>query len=132
MEKIDFMLTPIGVVESALSSAKDAPCQGFQGAPDAWINIDKKVIEGMRDIHVGDKIIVITWLHLSDRRVLEVHPQDNKKNQLTSVFATRSADRPNPIGLHPVTVLQIAEDKINVAPLEAIHGTPVIDIKPVI
>ena len=131
-EEIDFTLTPIGIIESNLLSKQDAPCQGFQGAPEAWITINKNVAEGMKDIHFGDKIIVITWLHLSDRNTLQVHPQDNKNNPLTSVFATRSADRPNPIGLHTVTVLDVVENKIKVVPMEAIHGTPVIDIKPVI
>jgi len=131
MEKIDFTLTPIGIVESELSAVLEAPCQG-SGAPEAWISINRNVADGAKDIHVGEKIIIITWLHLSDRKVLRVHPQDNKKNPLTSVFATRSADRPNPIGLHPVTVLEIAEGKLKVAPIEAVHGTPVIDIKPVI
>ena len=130
-ENTDFKLVPIGVVESELSRIQDAPCQG-PGGPEAWIHINKDVVDGIRDIHVGDKIIVITWLHFSDRKVLNVHPQDNQKNPLTSVFATRSADRPNPIGLHTVTVLQHAGSKIKVGPLEAIHGTPVIDIKPVI
>ncbi|HZY81174.1 MAG TPA: tRNA (N6-threonylcarbamoyladenosine(37)-N6)-methyltransferase TrmO [Cyclobacteriaceae bacterium] len=128
----DFTLTPIGVIESGLSEVKKAPCQGTMGAPEAWINIHKEVAEGMKDVKVGDKIIVLTWLHLSDRSVLKVYPQDNKNNPLTSVFATRSADRPNPIGLHPVTVLEISGAKIRVAPMEAIDGTPVVDIKPVI
>jgi tRNA-Thr(GGU) m(6)t(6)A37 methyltransferase TsaA len=131
-EKMDFTLTPIGVIESGLSKVKDAPCQGSLGAPEAWIRIDGNVLEGIKDIHTGDKIIVLTWLHLSDRSILKVHPQDNKNNPLTSVFATRSADRPNPIGLHPVTVLEITQNKIKVAPMEAIDGTPVVDIKPVI
>jgi len=130
--EINFILTPIGVVESTLSNVKEAPCQGFQGAPTAWISINKNVIDGMKDIKVGDEIIVITWLHLGDRSTLKVHPQDNPKNPLTSVFATRSADRPNPIGLHPVTVVEINDNKIKVMPMEAIDGTPVVDIKPVI
>ena len=129
---MDVTLTPIGFIESTLSNVRDAPCQGFRGAPDAWINVDKNFAEGMRDLHVGDKVIVLTWLHLSDRRVLKVHPQDNKNNPLTSVFATRSADRPNPVGLHPVTIEEIRKNKIRVTPMEAIDGTPVIDIKPVI
>ena len=127
-----FALRPIGVVESKLSKVKDAPCQGTMGEQEAWITIRKEVVEGMKDIKAGDKIIVLTWLHLADRSVLEVYPQDNRNNPLTSVFATRSADRPNPVGLHPVSVLEVSGDKIKVAPLEAIDGTPVIDIKPVI
>lgn len=131
-EKNDFTLKPIGVVQSALSNVKDAPCQGSQGAPEAWVSVEENVQAGLKDIHVGDKIIVLTWLHLSDRSTLSVHPQDNKNNPLTSVFATRSADRPNPIGLHPVTVLEISGNKIKVSPMEAVDGTPVVDIKPVI
>jgi tRNA-Thr(GGU) m(6)t(6)A37 methyltransferase TsaA len=128
----DFTLNPIGFVESTLRKVKDAPCQGANGKQEAWINVNSEVIEGMKDLHIGDRIIVLTWLHLSDRSILKVHPQDNPKNPLTSVFATRSADRPNPVGLHPVTILEIANDKIKVASLEAVDGTPVIDIKPVI
>lgn len=131
-EKIDFTLTPIGFIQSVLSDVKKAPCQGFKGAPEAWVVINDNVIEGIKDIHAGDEVIVLTWLHLSDRTVLKVHPQDDKNNPLTSVFATRSADRPNPVGLHPVTVLEIAGNKIKVGPMEAIDGTPVVDIKPVI
>ena len=131
-KEIDFTLTPIGVVESSLSNIKDAPCQGHLGAPEAWLSIHSSVAEGLHDIHAGDKIIVLTWFHLSKRETLKVHPQDNINNPLTSVFATRSADRPNPVGLHPVTVLEIVGNKLKVAPLEAINGTPVIDIKPVL
>jgi tRNA-Thr(GGU) m(6)t(6)A37 methyltransferase TsaA len=129
---MDLTLSPIGTIQSTLSNVKDAPCQGTLGAQEAWIIINANVAEGMTDIHKGDKIIILTWLHLGDRKTLKVHPQDNKNNPLTSVFATRSADRPNPIGLHPVTVLEVSGNKIKVAPIEAIDGTPVVDIKPVI
>jgi tRNA-Thr(GGU) m(6)t(6)A37 methyltransferase TsaA len=131
-QEINFTLTPIGVIESTLSNVNEAPKQGFQGSQEAWIRINPDVIKGLKDIHVGDEVLVLTWLHLADRKILQVHPQDNPKNPLTSVFATRSADRPNPIGLHPVTVLEVSGDKIKVAPIEAIDATPVIDIKPVI
>jgi tRNA-Thr(GGU) m(6)t(6)A37 methyltransferase TsaA len=132
MRNIDFTLTPIGVLESALSDVKAAPKQGSLGAPEAWIKINENVREGMKDIHVGDQVIVLTWLHLADRSVLSVYPQDNRNNPLTSVFATRSADRPNPIGLHPVTVMAIEGGRMKVSPMEAIDGTPVVDVKPVI
>ncbi len=133
MEKdINYTLNPIGVVESILSDTKSAPKQGSLGAPEAWIKIHNEFVAGMKDIKANDKIIILTWLHLGDRSVLAVHPQDNKNNPLTSVFATRSADRPNPVGLHPVTVLEVSGNKIRIAPLEAIDGTPVVDIKPVI
>jgi tRNA-Thr(GGU) m(6)t(6)A37 methyltransferase TsaA len=128
--EINFILRPIGVIESTLSNVKDAPCQGSQGAPEAWVQINENFAEGITDIRVNDKIIVLTWLHLSDRETMKVYPQDNKANPLTSVFATRSADRPNPIGLHPVTVLQIVGNKIRVEPIEAVDGTPVVDLKP--
>jgi tRNA-Thr(GGU) m(6)t(6)A37 methyltransferase TsaA len=130
MKKIDFTLKPIGVVESTLSNVKEAPKQGSLGAPEAWIKINENVRAGMKDIRVGDKIIVLTWLHLGDRSILSVYPQDNKNNPLTSVFATRSADRPNPIGLHPVSVVAIEGGRMKVSPLEAVDGTPVVDIKP--
>jgi tRNA-Thr(GGU) m(6)t(6)A37 methyltransferase TsaA len=132
LKKNDITLRPIGLLKSDLREVKKAPCQGSQGAPEAWIVINENVTEGMKDIQVNDRIIVLTWLHLGNRSVLSVHPQDNPKNPLTSVFATRSADRPNPIGLHPVTVLEVTGNKIRVAPIEAIDGTPVVDIKPVI
>jgi tRNA-Thr(GGU) m(6)t(6)A37 methyltransferase TsaA len=131
-QEISFMLTPIGVIGSTLSDLNEAPKQGFQGSQEAWVTINSDVIKGIKDLQVGDEILVITWLHLADRSILQVHPQDNPKNPLKSVFATRSADRPNPIGLHPVTVLEVSGDKIRVAPIEAIDGTPVVDIKPVI
>jgi tRNA-Thr(GGU) m(6)t(6)A37 methyltransferase TsaA len=127
-----FELTPIGQIESGLSNVSEAPKQGTMGAPDAWIRVNDDVMKGIKDIHPGNKIIVLTWLHLADRTVLEVYPQDNRNNPLTSVFATRSADRPNPIGLHEVTVQEISKNRIKVAPIEAVDGTPVIDIKPVI
>lgn len=129
---MDLTLKPIGVVESALSDPRTAPKQGFQNAPEAWIRINKEFIAGISDIKAGDEIILLTWLHLGDRSVLSVYPQDNRNNPLTSVFATRSADRPNPIGLHPVKVLEVSKDKIRVSQLEAVDGTPVVDIKPVI
>lgn len=132
MKKIDFTLNPIGTIESALSNVNDAPKQGSLGAPEAWIKINEDVREGMKDIRVGDQIVVLTWLHLGDRSVLSVYPQDNKNNPLTSVFATRSADRPNPIGLHPVTVVAIEPGRMKVSPMEAVDGTPVVDIKPAI
>ncbi|MFZ6008731.1 MAG: tRNA (N6-threonylcarbamoyladenosine(37)-N6)-methyltransferase TrmO [Bacteroidota bacterium] len=130
--KIDNTLFPIGFVRSTLRNLKDAPHQGYEGAPDAWVEINSKYTEGLDGINVGDEIILITWFHLSDRDVLKVHPQNNKRNPLTGVFATRSPDRPNPLGIHPVKVLEIQGNRLKVQPLEAIDGTPLIDIKPVI
>jgi tRNA-Thr(GGU) m(6)t(6)A37 methyltransferase TsaA len=132
MKKINYELNPIGFVESSLINREDAPSQGDEGAPDAWIAIKKDVAEGLDGVRIGKEIIVLTWFHQSKRDVLKLHPRWDKNNPLTGVFATRSPDRPNPIGLHQVTVLEIAENKIKVSGLEAIDGTPVIDIKPVI
>jgi tRNA-Thr(GGU) m(6)t(6)A37 methyltransferase TsaA len=132
MKERDLLLKPIGFVESPIIDRLDAPSQGDEGAPDAWIKLDKNILEGLDGIHVGDKVIVLTWFHQSNRDVLKLHPRWDKNNPLTGVFATRSPDRPNPIGIHPVEILNIEGDTIKVSNLEAIHGTPVIDIKPVI
>ena len=129
---IDYTLVPIGKVRSPLKNIGDAPNQGYQGAPEALVEVDKDLIACLDGIQVGDKIILITWFHLSDRGVKKVYPQNNRNNPLTGVFATRSPDRPNPLGLHPVAVLEIVDNRLKVAPLEAIDGTPVVDIKPVI
>jgi tRNA-Thr(GGU) m(6)t(6)A37 methyltransferase TsaA len=106
--------------------------QGHEGAPDAWLEVMPAVAEGLDGMAVGDKIIVITWFHQAQRDILKVHPRDDKTIPLTGVFATRSPDRPNPLGLHVVTVLEIDGNSLKVGPLEAIDGTPVVDIKPVI
>ena len=130
--KIDNELKIIGFVESSLRSREDAPSQGDEGAPDAWISVEKEFAEGLDGISAGQELILLTWFHQSRRDVLKLHPRWDKRNPLTGVFATRSPDRPNPIGLHRVTVKQIVNNRIHVAPLEAIDGTPVIDIKPVL
>jgi len=129
---VDYTLYVIGFVQSSIINREDAPSQGNEGAPDAWIIINKDVAEGLDGIKVGQRVIILTWFHQSKRDVLKLHPRWDKNNPLTGVFATRSPDRPNPIGLHEVTVLEIAGNKIKVDSLEAIDGTPVIDIKPVI
>jgi len=126
----DYSLMPIGFVESSIILREDAPSQGDEGAPDAWIILNEHVTEGLEGIYVGQRLIILTWFHQSKRNVLKLHPRWDKNNPLTGVFATRSPDRPNPIGLHPATVLEIQENKIKVSSLEAINGTPVIDIKP--
>jgi len=125
-------LQPIGVIRSRLEAASKAPKQGAEGAPDAWLEVDPRFANGLRGIAAGDRIIVITWLHQARRHILEVHPRDNVRNPLTGVFATRSQDRPNPLGLHPVTVKRIAANRLRIGPIEAIDGTPVVDIKPVL
>ena len=125
-------LRPIGIVRSPLEDRKTAPNQGSEGAPDAWIELTPSVLEGLAGIEVGDELIVITWLHEARRDVLKTHPRGDTSVPLVGVFATRSPDRPNPLGLHPVVVLEIDGRRLKVGPLEAIDGTPVVDIKPVI
>jgi tRNA-Thr(GGU) m(6)t(6)A37 methyltransferase TsaA len=106
--------------------------QGDEGAPDAWLELTSQVAQGVVGIKVGDELILLTWLHLAERDVLQVHPRGDLNRPLTGVFATRSPDRPNPIGLHRVSVLEVEERGLHVAPLEAIDGTPILDIKPVL
>lgn len=129
---MELQLRPIGVIRSALEARRDAPLQGSEGAPDAWLEVHDWAAEGLHRLAVGDQIIVITWLHQADRDVLRVHPRDDPRTPLTGVFATRSPDRPNPLGLHPVTVHAIEANRLRVGPIEAIDGTPVVDIKPVL
>jgi tRNA-Thr(GGU) m(6)t(6)A37 methyltransferase TsaA len=125
-------LRPIGVVRSALRVCSEAPKQGPEGAPDAWIDVDAWAADALDGLAVGNNVIVITWLHQGRRDVLRVHPRSDPKNPLTGVFATRSEDRPNPLGLHPVAIREIDGPRLRVGPIEAIDGTPVIDIKPVL
>ena len=127
-----FQLYPIGVTRSPLKRRSEAPLFGNEGAPDAWLDLTPAVSEGLQGIIVGQEIIVITWFHEARRNVLKLHPRWDKNNPLTGVFNTRSPDRPNPIGLHRVKVLEIAKNRLRVGPLEAIDGTPLIDIKPVL
>jgi tRNA-Thr(GGU) m(6)t(6)A37 methyltransferase TsaA len=128
-----YRVHPIGWVRSKLQRRSEAPKQGFEGAPDAWLEVLEEFAAGLDDIEVGQEILVLTWLHESERRVLKVHPRDDLRNPLTGVFATRSADRPNPIGLHRVKVLAIDGGvRLRVQGLEAIDGTPIVDIKPVL
>ena len=121
----------IGVIRSVLKTRAESPKQGFEGAPDAWLEVSQFAAQGLDGLAVGDEIIVLTWLHRARRAVLKVHPRSDPKAPLTGVFATRSPDRPNPVGLHRVRVLSIARRRLRVGPIEAIDGTPVIDIKPV-
>jgi tRNA-Thr(GGU) m(6)t(6)A37 methyltransferase TsaA len=127
-----FALSPIGTVQSPLVDRAGAPMQGSEGAPDAWIAVERSVTEALDGVAVGDEIVVLTWLHQAKRDVLKVHPRSDPRIPLTGVFATRSPDRPNPIGLHRVTVRAIEGTRLLVGPLEAIDGTPVVDIKPVL
>jgi tRNA-Thr(GGU) m(6)t(6)A37 methyltransferase TsaA len=125
-------LRPVGVIRSVLKSRNKAPKQGSEGAPDAWLNVHAWAAEGLHGLVVGDEIIVITWFHQSRRDVFKVHPRSDPRNPLTGVFATRSPDRPNPLGLHPVVVRAIKGNSLRIGPIEAIDGTPVVDIKPVL
>lgn len=125
-------LRPVGVIRSALKARSEAPRQGSEGAPDAWLEVQAWAAEGLHRLAVGDEIIVITWLHQARRDVFQVHPRSDARNPLTGVFATRSPDRPNPLGLHTVTVRAIDGNRLRVGPIEAIDGTPVVDIKPVL
>jgi tRNA-Thr(GGU) m(6)t(6)A37 methyltransferase TsaA len=127
-----YKVESIGFVHSTLTRLEDAPMQGDEGAPEACLELTPQAAPGLMGIQPGDELIVLTWLHLAERDVLQVHPRGDLNRPLTGVFATRSPDRPNPIGLHRVTVLEVREQKLRVAPLEAIDGTPVVDIKPVL
>jgi tRNA-Thr(GGU) m(6)t(6)A37 methyltransferase TsaA len=130
--RADFSVTPIGYVESPLTDPADAPKQGFEGAPDACLVFEARVLEGLDGLVPGARVIVLTWLDRARRDVLRVHPRDDATNPETGVFTTRSADRPNPIGLHEVEVLSIDGERVRVRHLEALDGTPVLDVKPVI
>jgi tRNA-Thr(GGU) m(6)t(6)A37 methyltransferase TsaA len=129
---IDFTVRPIGRVASPLTSSADAPRQGDEGAPDAYLILDSDVQAGLNGIAIGDEIIVLCWLHEADRSVLTVHPRGDLRRPKQGVFNTRSASRPNPIGLHGVRVLGIEGRRVHVSGLEAIDGTPIIDMKPVL
>jgi tRNA-Thr(GGU) m(6)t(6)A37 methyltransferase TsaA len=124
-----FELRPIGVIHSVVTSRRDAPRQGSEGAPDAWIEVHPFATAGLLGIRAGDELVVITWLHLGQRDTLQVHPRRDSRNALAGVFATRSPDRPNPLGLHPVVVRSVDGARLRVGPIEAVDGTPVVDIK---
>ncbi len=119
----------IGHVSSTLSDLRSAPRQGDEGAPQAWITLADDVRPAAADVRAGDRLVVLTWLHRADRTTVRVHPRDDESLPLTGVFSTRSPDRPNPIGLHPVTVVRVEPGRLLVGPLEAVDGTPVLDLK---
>jgi tRNA-Thr(GGU) m(6)t(6)A37 methyltransferase TsaA len=123
---------PIGWVESSLTDRATAPRQGDEGAPDAWLVFDPRVRDGLRGLHAGTDIMVLTWLDRADRAVLTVRPRGDATRPETGVFATRSPDRPNPIGLHRVEIAEIDGLRMRVRNLEALDGTPIIDVKPVL
>jgi tRNA-Thr(GGU) m(6)t(6)A37 methyltransferase TsaA len=123
-------LDPIGVIRSSIKTRAEAPKQGAEGAPDAWLEVNESLADALDGIARGDEIIVLTWLHRARRDVLKVHPRSDPQRPLTGVFATRSPDRPNPIGIHPVTVREVQDNRLRIGPIEVIDGTPVLDIKP--
>lgn len=128
-----YTIVPIGQVRSSLTDRATAPRQGFEGAPDAWLEFNASVQEGLQNLQVGDDVLVLTWLDRSQRDVLSVHPRDDRNLPLTGVFSTRSADRPNPIGLHRVRIVGREGDlQFKVQDLEALDRTPIIDVKPVL
>ena len=128
----NFTVRPVGVIRSELRDLAAAPRQGSEGAPDAWLQVDPAYAPALRAIAAGDELIILTWLHRADRGQLETHPRNDPKSPLAGVFATRSPDRPNPIGLHRVTVREVAGTQLRIGPIEAIDGKPVVDIKPVL
>jgi tRNA-Thr(GGU) m(6)t(6)A37 methyltransferase TsaA len=127
-----FELRRIGTVNSPLTNPAFAPKQGDEGAPDAWIAFQPAVLPAVGGLNVGDEIMVLTWLHLARRDVLRVYPRSDSSRPAQGVFSTRSPDRPNPIGLHQVEIIAVEHNRLRVRNLEAVDGTPVIDVKPVL
>jgi tRNA-Thr(GGU) m(6)t(6)A37 methyltransferase TsaA len=129
---MNYELTPVGIVESPLTDPETAPMQGHEDAPEAWIVFEPGVLEALDGLAPGQRVLVLTWLDRADRSVLKTHPRSDPANPLQGVFNTRSPDRPNPIGLHPVEIVAIAGARVQVSELEALDGTPVLDVKPVL
>jgi tRNA-Thr(GGU) m(6)t(6)A37 methyltransferase TsaA len=127
-----YEVIPVGFVESTLTERAQAPRQGHEGGPDAWLVFDAAVADGVRNLAAGAEIIVLTWLDRADRSVLVTRPRDDPPRPPLGVFSTRSPDRPNPIGLHRVEVVRTEGLRMLVRPLEALDGTPVLDVKPVL
>jgi tRNA-Thr(GGU) m(6)t(6)A37 methyltransferase TsaA len=125
-----FEIRAIGIVESSLTDLSTAPKQGDEGSPEAHLVFERDVVEGLADVRPGDRLIVLTWLDRADRGVLRVHPRDDLAAPLRGVFSTRSADRPNPIGIHEVQVVTVDGPRLRVRNLEALDGTPIVDVKP--
>lgn len=132
MSSLRYELQPIGWVESPLVDRAVAPRQGDEGSPDAWLAFDARFGEGLRDLHVGAEVILLTWLDRAERDVLLVRPRGDPARPRQGVFSTRFPDRPNPIGLHRVRILAIQGTRIQVRDLEALDGTPIVDVKPVL
>jgi tRNA-Thr(GGU) m(6)t(6)A37 methyltransferase TsaA len=132
MTQFHYEVRIIGTVESPLVDREAAPRQGDEGSPDAWLVFDPGISEGIRDLQIGSEILVLTWLDRARRDVLTVHPRGDTRNPLTGVFSTRSPDRPNPIGLHRVRIESIDRTRVRVCNLEALDGTPIVDVKPLL
>jgi tRNA-Thr(GGU) m(6)t(6)A37 methyltransferase TsaA len=130
--EIDYELRPVGFIQSPLTERKNAPRQGSENAPAAWIELLPEFADALLGMDIGAEVWVLTWLHQGRRDTLQVYPRGDRANLLTGVFFTRSPDRPNPIGLHRTTVVELNGTRIKLANIEAINGTPVIDIKPVL
>jgi tRNA-Thr(GGU) m(6)t(6)A37 methyltransferase TsaA len=131
-ESLAFGVKPIGAVRSPLADRSQAPKQGDEGAPEATLEIEPQFLPALDGTVPGDEVLLLTWFHLADRTTQRVHPRGDTEREPTGVFATRSPDRPNPIGLHRVTVLAIDGPEVRVSGLEAVDGTPLLDIKPVL
>ena len=123
-------LQPVGTVESPLTDVATAPKQGDEGAPEAWLVFEERFSDALDGIAAGDDLLLLTWLHHADRSIVSVHPRDDPDRPLQGVFSTRSSDRPNPLGLHRVTVRAIEGLRVRVSALEAVNGTPIVDVKP--
>ena len=125
-------LRRVGVIRSELRTRGQAPRQGREGAPDAWLEVEARAARGLDGLSAGDEVLVFTWLDRARRDVLRVRPRSDPRNPMAGVFATRSPDRPNPIGLHRVTIRAIEGRRLRIGPIEALDGTPVVDLKPVL
>jgi tRNA-Thr(GGU) m(6)t(6)A37 methyltransferase TsaA len=128
----EYVVRPVGSVESPLTDRATAPKQGDEGAPDAWLVFRPELAEAIQDLRIGTDVLLLTWLDRADRQVLTTRPRDDRARPETGVFSTRSPDRPNPIGLHRVTILAIDGLRLQVRHLEALDGTPILDVKPVL
>ena len=128
----ELSVRPVGHVESTLTDRSTAPRQPDEGAPDAWLVLDEEYVEALAGVAPGAELVVLTWLDRADRGVLSVHPRGERDRPITGVFATRSPDRPNPIGLHDVRVVEVRGTRVHVEQLEALDGTPILDLKPVL
>jgi tRNA-Thr(GGU) m(6)t(6)A37 methyltransferase TsaA len=130
--RASYVLQPVGWVESPLEDPASAPLQGDEGAPEAWLVFDPSLSAAWQDLQIGTDVLVLTWLHRASRDVLSLHPRGDPSRPLTGVFSTRSPDRPNPIGLHRVRIIAIEPNRLKVHNLEALNGTPILDVKPVL